>query len=92
MTEEVQQTVPVRREEVRVERDENRDAAMSGPDLTEAEHEVTLHEEKPVVETEAVPVERVRLTTEEQTAEETVTGEVRKEKIEADTDDDMRDR
>ncbi|MEU2119955.1 PRC and DUF2382 domain-containing protein [Streptomyces sp. NPDC016459] len=97
VTEEVQQTVPVRREEVRVERepitDENRDAAMSGTDITEAEHEVILHEERPVVQTEAVPVERVRLTTEEQTDEETVTGEVRKEKIETDTpDDDMRDR
>ncbi|MEV4192997.1 DUF2382 domain-containing protein [Streptomyces toxytricini] len=54
--------------------------------------QVTLHEENPVVETEAVPVERVRLTTEEQTDEETVTGEAPKEKIEADTDDDMRDR
>ncbi|MET9958105.1 PRC and DUF2382 domain-containing protein [Streptomyces sp. NPDC006326] len=97
VTEEVPKTVPVRHQEVRIERepvtDANRDAAMAGPDIAEAEHEVTLHEERPVVETEAVPVERVRLTTEEQTDEETVTGEVRKEKIEADTpDDDMRDR
>ncbi|CAL9357270.1 PRC and DUF2382 domain-containing protein [Streptomyces sp. enrichment culture] len=90
VTEEVQQTVPVRHEEVRVERepitDANRDAAMSGPDISEAEHEVTLHEERPVVETEAVPVERVRLTTEEQTTEETVRGQVRKERIEAEAE------
>ncbi|MFI9028999.1 DUF2382 domain-containing protein [Streptomyces sp. NPDC053560] len=88
VTEEVQRTVPVRREEARIEREPiteaNRDAAMAGPDITEAEHEVTLHEERPVVETEAVPVERVRLTTEERTDEETVRGEVRKERIETD--------
>ncbi|WP_369194426.1 DUF2382 domain-containing protein [Streptomyces djakartensis] len=87
VTEEVQQTVPVRHEEVRVERepitDANREAAMSGPDIGEAEHEVVLHEERPVTETEAVPVERVRLTTEERTEQETVRGQVRKERIES---------
>ncbi|GGS60922.1 DUF2382 domain-containing protein [Streptomyces violaceus] len=91
VTEEVQQTVPVRHEEVRVERepitDANRDAAMSGTDITEAEHDVILHEERAVVETETVPVERVRLSTEERTDEETVRGEVRKEKIETDLTD-----
>ncbi|MFF4985501.1 PRC and DUF2382 domain-containing protein [Streptomyces sp. NPDC001046] len=85
VTEEVQQTVPVRREEVRVERepitDANRDAALSGPDITEAEHEVVLHEERPVTSTETVPVERVRMTTDEYTDEETVRGQVRKEEI-----------
>ncbi|OKK15612.1 hypothetical protein AMK16_27255 [Streptomyces sp. CB00455] len=66
---------------------------MSGPDTTEAEHEVTRHEERIVVETEAVPVEGVRLNTEEPADEETVTGKVAKDKIAADTpDDDMRDR
>jgi len=94
VTEEVQQTVPVRHEEVRVERepvtDANREAAMAGPDIGEAEHEVTLHEERPVVETKAEPVERVRLTTDERTEEETVTGEVRKENIEADESEDKR--
>jgi stress response protein YsnF len=92
VTEEVQQTVPVRHEEVRVVRepvtDANRDSAMSGPDISEAEHEVTLHAERPVVETTTEPVERVRLETEEQTEEETVKGTVRKEKIEAETPDD----
>jgi uncharacterized protein (TIGR02271 family) len=101
VTEEVEQTVPVRHEEVRVERepitDANRDEALSGPELGEAEHEVTLHEERAVVETETVPVERVRLTTEEHIENETVRGQVRKERIEAETegmteDDIRRDR
>ncbi|MFF0201202.1 DUF2382 domain-containing protein [Streptomyces sp. NPDC005017] len=91
VTEEVQQTVPVRREEVRVERepitDENRDAALSGPEISEAEHEVVLHEERPVTQTETVPVERVRMTTEEHTEEETVRGQVRKEHIDTEGDD-----
>ncbi|MET7275385.1 PRC and DUF2382 domain-containing protein [Streptomyces flaveolus] len=90
VTEEVEQTVPVRHEEVRVERepitDANRDEALSGPELGEAEHEVTLHEERAVVETETVPVERVRLTTEEHIENETVRGQVRKERIEAETE------
>lgn len=91
VTEEQQMTVPVRHEEVRIERepitDANRDEAMAGPDISEAEHEVTLHEEEAVVETRAVPKERVRLTTEEVTEEETVTGEVRKERIEAEAEE-----
>ena len=86
VTENVQQTVPVRHEEVRVVREPiteaNRDAAMAGPEISEAEHEVTLHAERPVVATEAVAVERVRLDTEEVVEEETVTGEIRKERIE----------
>ncbi|MGW7570727.1 DUF2382 domain-containing protein [Streptomyces tendae] len=90
VTEEVQQTVPVTHEEVRVVRepitDANRDEAMAGPEISEAEHEVTLHAERPVVETETVPVERVRMTTEELTENETVRGQVRKERIEAETE------
>jgi uncharacterized protein (TIGR02271 family) len=93
-TEQQQVTVPVSREEVRVERepitDANRDEAMSGPEISEEEHEITLHEEKPVVATEAVPVERVRLDKERVTDEEQVTGEVRKEHIEADGIDETR--
>jgi uncharacterized protein (TIGR02271 family) len=88
VTENVQTTVPVQREEVRVEREPITDAsradAYSGADITEAEHEVTLHAERPVVDTETVPVERVRLGTETVTDEETVGGRVRKERIEAD--------
>lgn len=88
VTEEVQQPVQVRREEVRLEREpitaENRGQAVDGPTISEEEHEVVLHEERPVVQTEAVPVERVRLDTDTVHEEETVHGEVRKEQIEAD--------
>ena len=88
VTEQQSVQVPVSREEVRVERepitDANRGDALSGADITEEEHEVVLHAERPVVTTEAVPVERVRLGTETVTDQETVTGEVRKEQIELD--------
>lgn len=90
--------VPVTRERVRVERepitDANRGDALSGPEFTESEHEVTLHEERPVVDTETTPVERVRLAKEQVTDTETVTGRVRKEHIETegDLDRDRRDR
>ena len=91
-TENVQQTVPVQREEVRVEREPITDAnigdATSGPAISEDEHEVVLHEERPVVEKETVPVERVRLDTETVTDDVTVSDEVRKEQIDTDTDAD----
>ena len=91
VTEQEQVTVPVTREEVRVERepitDTNVDRAMSGPDISEEEHEVTLHAERPVVDTETVPVERVRLNKETVTDQERVSAEVRKEQIEFDDAD-----
>ena len=94
VTENVTQTVPVSREEVRLEREPiteaNRGAALAGPDISSEEHEVVLHAERPVVAKEAVPVERVRLDTETVTTNETVTDTVRKEQIEADTDGDGR--
>jgi uncharacterized protein (TIGR02271 family) len=89
-TETQQVTVPVQREEVRVERepitDANLDAATSGPAISEEEHEITLHEETPVVEKRAVPKERVRLGTETVTDERQVSEEVRKEQIQVDDD------
>ncbi len=88
VTENVQTTVPVTREQVTLEREPITDAnagdALSGPEITESEHEVTLHAERPVVETETVPVERVRLNKETVTEQETVSGEVRKEQIDTD--------
>jgi len=90
VTENVERTVPVEREEVRVERepitDANRDEALDGPEISEEEHEVTLHTEEPVVEKRAVPKERVRLDKDVVTDEETVSEEVRKERIEAEGD------
>ena len=85
VTENVTQTVPVSHEEVRLERepitDANRGAAMSGSDLSEEEHEVTLHAERPVVAKETVPVERVRLGTETVTEQQQVSETLRKEQI-----------
>ena len=96
MTENVTQTVPVQREEVRLERepitDENVGNATSGPDFTESEQEVTLREERPVVEKEAVPVERVRLATDTVSDEATVSEDVRKEAIDSDVDVDRPER
>ena len=90
VTETEQRTVPVRREEVRVEREPitegNVDQALDGPEISEEEHEVVLHEERPVVEKEVVAKERVRLTAEERTDEETVSEDLRKERIETDGD------
>jgi uncharacterized protein (TIGR02271 family) len=90
VTENEQRTVPVRREEVRVEREPitegNVDQALDGPEISEEEHEVVLHEERPVVDKEVVPKERVRLEKDEHTDEETVSKELRKERIETDGD------
>ncbi len=90
VTDQVQTTVPVSREEVRVERepitDANRDRAMSGSDLTESEHEETLYEEQPVVEKRTVPKERVRLAKDKVTDDAQVSEEVRKEKVEPEGD------
>ena len=89
-TETVSETVPVRHEEVTLERepitDANVGAAESGPSISEEEHEVVLHEEVPVVQKEAVPVERVRLGTETHTEETTVSTDARKEQIELEQD------
>jgi uncharacterized protein (TIGR02271 family) len=86
----VTETVPVRREEVRVERepitDANRDAALDGPDISEEEHEVTLRAEEPVVEKGMVPKERVRLEKDVTTAEREVSDTVRSERIDVDDD------
>jgi uncharacterized protein (TIGR02271 family) len=91
VTEQVEKTVPVQREEVRVDRepitDANAGAAMDGPAISEEEHEVVLHAEEPVVETRAVPKERVRMSKDTVTDEETVSGEVRKERIDTDGPD-----
>lgn len=90
VTENVTQTVPVRKEKAVLERepvtDANVDDATDGPEITEAEHEVVLHEEVPVVQKSVQAVERVRLGTEDVQGEETVSEEVRKEQIEVEGD------
>jgi uncharacterized protein (TIGR02271 family) len=87
---EVTETVPVKREEVRVERepitDANIDNAMEGPAISDEEHEVVLHEEQAVVEKRAVPKERIRLDKETQVEDRQVSETLRKEEIEVDGD------
>jgi uncharacterized protein (TIGR02271 family) len=86
--EQVTKTVPVRREEVRIERepitDANVGAATDGPAISEEEHEVVLHEEEAVVEKRAVPKERVRLDKDTHTEERQVSDTVRKEQVDVD--------
>ena len=86
VTEEVRTKVPVAREEVRIEREpitrDNIDAALSGPEIAEAEHEVVLTEEQVVVEKHVVPKERVRLAKEEVVEEREIAEQVRREQIE----------
>lgn len=86
--EEVQKTVPVRREEVRLEREPITEAnagdAMDGPAISEEEHEVVLHEEEAVVEKRAVPKERVRLDKDVTMEEQQISETVRREEVDVD--------
>jgi uncharacterized protein (TIGR02271 family) len=88
VTDEVTETVPVRREEVRIEREPITDAnvgdAMDGPELSEEEHEVVLNQEEVVAEKRVVPKERVRLDKDVEVEERTVSEDVRREEIEVD--------
>ncbi|MGY1886996.1 DUF2382 domain-containing protein [Blastococcus sp. SYSU DS0753] len=99
VTEEVQVTVPIRREEIRLEEipldgtAAAGDAAHSGESLvpedtaaTGLPDEIVLHAERPVFGVEVVPVERVRLRTEVVEGRETVTEQVLREQITVDQD------
>ena len=78
-------TLPMTKEEVRLEREpiteENRPSGMSGQGLKETVHEETLHEEVPVVEKRTVPKEQVRLHKDTAGKDETIDDQIRKEKI-----------
>jgi uncharacterized protein (TIGR02271 family) len=90
VTEQVTKTVPVRKEMATLETepitDANVDAATSGKDISDEEHEVVLSEEEVVVDKQTVPKERVRLGKETVTTDQEVTEEVRKERIETEGD------
>ena len=72
VTEEVTESVPLKREEVRVERepitDSNVDQATSGGDITD--------EEQVVIEKRVVPKERVRLSKDEVVEEQQVSEQI----------------
>jgi uncharacterized protein (TIGR02271 family) len=88
VTEEVQITVTLRREELRIEREPVIDPSgvdiSEGGDIGEAEFDFFLLAERPVVSTEVVPVERVKVTKDVVIDEELVAGQVRKERIDVD--------
>ncbi len=95
MTEEVTLTVPVSREEFRLDREPIRseprtqlpDAAGSGEGegvLSEEEYDFVLYAERPVVRMETVPVERIKVRKVIVTGEQEIVAEVRKERIDTD--------
>lgn len=93
VVEERQLTVRVRRQELRVERipygagegtDQERHGELA--DADEAAGEIVLYEEHPVVGTKVVPRERVRLVKSTVTEDRTVNADVRKERIDVETD------
>ena len=91
VTEEVQITVPIRREEIRVEEvpleapDDPGESlvptAAGGSSGWDDGTEIVLHTERPVVTVAVVPTERVRLRTEVVEGQETVTRQVQREQI-----------
>lgn len=91
VTEQRQITVPVTHEEVRLEEvpvTGDEPAGGTAADGTAAD--VVLHAQQPVVRTETVPVERVRLGTETVRDEEVVTRPVRRERIDYEGPDETR--
>jgi uncharacterized protein (TIGR02271 family) len=88
VTEDVKATVPLQREEVRLERepvtDADRDQVKGGGTISDDQQEVVLHEERPMVSKKVVPKERARLRKEKVTEQRTIADQVRKEQIELD--------
>jgi stress response protein YsnF len=120
VTEYQQITVPVRREEIRIEREPvdgvaayaDSDVGSAGADSIDRsvagqvdpaaprradvedvdEQEIVLYAERPVVRTETVAVERIRVGKRTVTEQETVGGEVRREHVEVEADTDIHNR
>ena len=93
VTEEVTLTVTLRKERFTVEREPIAEGEggdhLGSTDFAGGEQEIVLYEEVPVVEKVLRPVERIRLGTEVTTRQETVGGEVRKERVEVDQPEDL---
>jgi len=83
VTEQQQMTVPVSHEEVRLVREPITGTTASAAELIDAELDVELFAERAVISKETIPVERVRMVKETVTEQQTVSGEIRKEHIEA---------
>ena len=89
-TETVTRTVPVQREEVRIEREpiaeEDRGEVSNRP---ASDDEVILHEERVIVTKETVPVERVRIVTETVADEVTIREKVHKEHFDGESSEEQ---
>ncbi len=83
-TEPVEQTVRVFHEEYEIERIPISGEEQIGDGTGEREQEVILHEAQAIITKETVPVERIRLSVRKVEQDRTVTGELRKERIEID--------
>ncbi|GGU58433.1 DUF2382 domain-containing protein [Lentzea flava] len=88
VTEQRNVTVPVTHEEVRVVREPAKGDARRA--FADDQAEVTLHREEPVVRKRTEAVERVRLEKDAVTEQKDVKGEVRKERVEVERDDERR--
>ena len=84
-TEPVERDVELRRETAQVTR-EPVDRQVEGVELREQEVEIPLHEEQAVVEKETVAKEQIRVERDVETERETISGEVRKERVEVEDD------
>jgi len=84
-TEPVETDVELRRETVRVER-EAIDQPVSGAEIGEQEIEVPVHAEEAVVQKETVAKERIGLEKDAKTERQTVSDELRKERVDVDED------
>lgn len=78
--------VATRRETARIETTEVNEP-VTGVAMGESEIEISLHREEPVVEKRVVAKERVDLVKDVDTDHEQVTADLRKERVEVDTDD-----
>jgi uncharacterized protein (TIGR02271 family) len=88
VTEQQHRTVPVEREELRVEREPIRAGEGDGDaDMSADERTIELREEQPVVDKRVVPKERVRIGKEVVRDQEQVSEPVRKEQVEVDEPD-----
>ncbi|MEV0324794.1 PRC and DUF2382 domain-containing protein [Streptomyces sp. NPDC050658] len=84
VTEDVTRTVPLYHEEVRVVHEPILEGENIRADFGDAQTEVTLHAERPVIHKEAVAVERVRLEVDKVTETQEVSDTIRREQVEFD--------
>jgi uncharacterized protein (TIGR02271 family) len=89
VTEEVQRTIPLRREEIRVEEvpipSDDARRATEDADVS-SEDEIVLYKEIPVIEKRVVPAERVRIVKDVRADEAQISEKLRKERIDVETD------